>query len=92
MLNVINKFRNSYYYAVESIKNRYPCKIVKVKNLNNSKSKINIIYQAVTRLNINEISLEELISDPREHYQFLAPFFTMNLLIPGKNFIKSSII
>jgi hypothetical protein len=27
-----------------------------------------------------------------EHYQFLAPFFTMNLLIPGKNFIKSSII
>jgi hypothetical protein len=28
----------------------------------------------------------------REHYQFLAPFFTMNLLIPGKNFIKSSII
>jgi hypothetical protein len=36
--------------------------------------------------------LKETIKWNGEHYQFLAPFFTMNLLIPGKNFIKSSII
>jgi magnesium transporter len=47
-----------------------------------------------TKKNLESLTkeLEFLASFEREHYQFLAPFFTMNLLIPGKNFIKSSII
>ncbi len=61
--NVMGNIVNRFHYSIESIKNRYPCKIIKVKNESDLNKNTYIIYQAVTKLNIRESSLKELLED-----------------------------
>lgn len=64
MKNPFSALKNRFYYAAESIKNRYPCKIINVHNEIILHKKIIISYQAATKLNVRQISLEDLLDDP----------------------------
>ena len=61
---MINNLSNKICYKLESIKNRYPCKIIKIKNCFQEKSKTSIIFQAVNRFNLRDMKLEEILNDP----------------------------
>ena len=89
MINLIKKIKNIYFYATESMKNRYPCKIIKIRNLSGSENKIIITYQAVTRLNIRESSIEKLLED-RLLVEKFHPFDSVKLgfLSAGDIFLK----
>lgn len=63
MKSLLDRLKNRFYYSVESIKNRYPCKIVKVKDEANFDKGTQITYQAVSKLNLREVPLKELIDD-----------------------------
>lgn len=63
MINFFKKLKDKAYYSIESIKNRYPCKIVKVDNLVNFKKPAKITYQAVTRFNVSYSSIEAILND-----------------------------
>ncbi|MBS0350086.1 MAG: hypothetical protein JSR33_02680 [Proteobacteria bacterium] len=60
----IENLKNDFYYSIESIKNRYPCKIVKVKNTESYNKKASVLYQAATKINIRESTVAEILSDP----------------------------
>ena len=64
MRKLVEKFNNKICCSVESIKNRYPCKIIKAKCHDNLSKASVITYQAVSRLNLRESSVENLLSDP----------------------------
>ena len=63
MPNIISNIKDRFYYTLESIKNRYPCKIIKIKNIENL-GEARIIYRAVTKYNIRECSAKDIIDDP----------------------------
>lgn len=64
-MNVIfRKLINKCYYAIESIKNRYPCKIIDVKNLDNFNIPTEIKYLAATKLNIRTATTQSILDDP----------------------------
>lgn len=63
-MNVLGKVKNRFSYFVESIRNRYPCKLIKVKNHLDFDRKTLVIYQAVTRFNLRELGLEEILNNP----------------------------
>lgn len=60
----IQKLKDRFYYSMESIRNRYPCKMIKVKNLKNDQKKTTIVYQAVTKINLREETIQEILNDP----------------------------
>lgn len=64
MEKFIQKIKNRFYYSIESIKNRYPCKIIKIKLSNNLKDNSIITYQAVTKLNVREATAKDILDDP----------------------------
>lgn len=57
----IENLKNRFYYSLESIKNRYPCKIIKIKNSENYNKKSSILFQAVTK--IRESTIFEILED-----------------------------
>jgi hypothetical protein len=63
MKKALNALKNKLYYSVESIRNRYPCKIIKIQNELAIKEKSLVSFQAVTKLNIQRLPLNELIED-----------------------------
>ena len=63
MKNFIEKIKNKFYYTAESIKNRYPCKIITVKNYLDLKKPTKITYQAVTRFNLRESPIDDILND-----------------------------
>ncbi|OGT31566.1 MAG: hypothetical protein A3E87_00240 [Gammaproteobacteria bacterium RIFCSPHIGHO2_12_FULL_35_23] len=64
MKDLFNKLKDRLYYSAESIKNRYPCRIIRIKNELVMNKTTHIIYQAVTKLNLRELALKELVNDP----------------------------
>ena len=64
MKNLAQSLKNRLYYSLESIKNRYPCKINQIKNQHISDKSTQITYQIVNKLNIREIELQDLVDDP----------------------------
>ena len=64
MKNVVEKLKNKFCYSIESIKNRYPCKLIKVKNHDIFDKKTIVTYQAVSRFNLREATLENILNDP----------------------------
>lgn len=64
MRNLAENLKNKIYYSLASIKNRYPCKIVKIKNSGIHEKHTQIAYQIVNKLNLREIELQELVNDP----------------------------
>lgn len=55
---------NKYHYAIESIKNRYPCKIVSVKNIDNFNKPAEIQYVAATKINVRISTAKDILEDP----------------------------
>jgi hypothetical protein len=49
---------------MESIRNRYPCKIIGVANLNDFSKKTSITYQAATKINIRTSLTKDVLDDP----------------------------
>lgn len=65
MSNILRKLSGKIYYSLASVKNRYPCKIIKVDhNKSSVKKTTKITFQAVNKTNIRKATVEELISDP----------------------------
>ena len=58
-----NKLKARYDYSVESVKNRYPCKVIAIKYADDWSRSCEITYQYVTRLNIRKTKLKELLAD-----------------------------
>lgn len=63
-MNILRKVKNKFTYSMESIKNRYPCKLIKIKNHTNFDQTTLVTYRAVTRFNLRELTLEEILNDP----------------------------
>ena len=64
MSRVLSKIIDKYHYAMESIKNRYPCKVVQVINTDNFSKNTRIKYQAASKINIRESSIQSILDDP----------------------------
>lgn len=64
MRALFDRIVNKYHYKIESIKNRYPCKIVNIQNLGCSEKEPNIIYCAGSKINIRESTAKEILDDP----------------------------
>lgn len=64
MSNIIRKIISKYYYSLESIKNRYPCKIIAVKNIDKFDAPVDIKFIAATKINIRKLQVQEILSDP----------------------------
>ena len=63
MKNLAEKLKNKFYYSIDSIRNRYPCKLIKIKNHHDTNKKTMVTYQAVNRLNVRESTLENILND-----------------------------
>lgn len=63
MPKFINNIKNRFHYTLESIKNRYPCQIIKVKNIENLDETPIITYRAVTKYNIRKCTTKDIIED-----------------------------
>lgn len=64
MLKIIKNMVNKYHYSVASIKNRYPCKIINVKDIDSFSKESIITYQAVTKLNVRKSTVKIILDDP----------------------------
>jgi len=63
MRSIIGKITESIHYSLASIRNRYPCKIVNIKQSENESLKNKILYQAVNKVNIRSSTTKDIISD-----------------------------
>ena len=63
MKNLFNSMRNKIYYSMESIKNRYPCKLLKITVGQEEKPDITISFRAATKFDIRESKLKPLLDD-----------------------------
>lgn len=62
--NAIEKITGYFSYSLASIKNRYPCKIIGIKQHgNNGNVRNDIAYQAVNKINIRKSTAKDIISD-----------------------------
>ncbi len=64
MAGLFKKLINRYHYSLESIKNRYPCKIIDVKNLDDFSALTEIKYLAATKINIRTATAQSILDDP----------------------------
>ena len=64
MKKIISTITNRYHYARESIKNRYPCKIITVEYPVGHDKFAKIQYQAATKINIRTSTSKEILDDP----------------------------
>ena len=64
MKKIISGIKDRYYYAIESIKNRYPCKIIAISNIAHHDKPAEIKYQAVTKINVRSSTAKEILNDP----------------------------
>jgi hypothetical protein len=63
-MSIFGKVKDKIIYSFESIKNRYPCRIIKIKNLVDFDKSTLVTYQAVTRFNLRELKLESILDNP----------------------------
>lgn len=64
MGSFLKKMINRYHYSMESIKNRYPCKIIGIKNINDFNKPSEIQFLAATKLNIRSSTVQSILDDP----------------------------
>ena len=64
MQKVFEKIANRFHYTMESIKNRYPCKIIAASNLHDFSNTSEITFTAVTKINIRTCPIEDIVNDP----------------------------
>lgn len=63
MRKMFDYVKNKSIYFLESIKNRFPCRLVKIQHLIEMDKKIIITYQAATKLNIRKTNIRDLMED-----------------------------
>lgn len=49
---------------MESIKNRYPCKIIDIKNLTDFNKNTEVQFLAATKINIRTSAVQDILEDP----------------------------
>lgn len=64
MKRIFSGLINRYYYTLESIKNRYPCKIIDVSDATAYDKIAKVKYQAATKINIRTSSARDILDDP----------------------------
>lgn len=64
MKQLIQKIINQYHYSIESVKNRYPCKIIFIKLFKNFEKAAEIKYIAATKTNIRTSKIQDILNDP----------------------------
>ncbi len=64
MTGLFNKLINRYHYSIESIKNRYPCKVIDIKKSNDFSTPTEIKYLAATKINIRTATAQAILDDP----------------------------
>lgn len=64
MAHLFKKLINRYHYSMESIKNRYPCKIIGVKNLSDFSKPTEIQFLAATKINVRTSTTQAILDDP----------------------------
>ena len=55
---------NRYHYTIASIKNRYPCKIIAISDLDSHDKTAKIRYRAVTKINVRTSTAKDILDDP----------------------------
>lgn len=63
MKKIFSGIINRYHYAMESIKNRYPCKIIAVSDVKAYGRSAKVKYQAVTKINIRTSTVKDMLDD-----------------------------
>lgn len=58
----LHEIRDIFTYTIENMKNRYPCKIIKIGHDSKFKN-IVITYNAVTKTNIRKACITEILED-----------------------------
>ena len=64
MAGLFKKLINRYHYSIESIKNRYPCKIINIKNIDDFTKPILLQFIAASKVNIRTSTAEDILNDP----------------------------
>lgn len=64
MADLLKKLINKFHYSIESIKNRYPCKIIDVLNLYDFSKPSEIRFLAATKINIRTSETKAILEDP----------------------------
>lgn len=54
---------NRYYYSLESIKNRYPCKIINVKNIRCFDKQTEVQFIAASKVNVRLATPQDILND-----------------------------
>ena len=63
MKRILKNLKLKYDYFSESIKNRYPCKIISIENKNDFNKPCVVTFRYVTRLNIRKSTLQQMLDD-----------------------------
>lgn len=63
MRRILSKITGRVYYSLASIKNRYPCRLVKIDQNISSNQNSQVTYQAINKINIRTEDIQEIISD-----------------------------
>ena len=64
MAGLLKKLINRYHYSLESIKNRYPCKIINIKNATDCTKSMELQYIAASKVNIRTSTAQDILDDP----------------------------
>ena len=63
-MKILEKLKQKFHYSLESIKNRYPCKLIEVTAASDFTKEAIVSFRAVTRINIRKATLPEMLDDP----------------------------
>ena len=63
MKGILNKLKQRSIYSIESIKNRYPCRIIDIKYIDDTSRHAEVTYSCATRLNVRTSTIEDLLDD-----------------------------
>lgn len=63
MAGLFKKIINQYHYSMASIKNRYPCKIINVKNINDFNKRTDVQFIAASKVNIRTATPQDILDD-----------------------------
>ena len=64
MKQLIEHLKNKTIYSLACIKNRYPCKLMRVKNLFSEKNHASVVYKIAIKFNFVESGISEILDNP----------------------------
>ena len=63
MRKLFEKSKLKFQYSIESVRNRYPCKIVSFHHITDESKPCKVTYRYVTRLNLRTSTFKDLLDD-----------------------------